>query len=109
MAILLVLLWLLLAACGIVSLVCFIMVLVKMFQKNETTMGIVCIVTIFCGIGGLLAFILGWINASKWKIQQIMLVWTGCFIATILLYIIIAVVAVATLEAQPALLHFQNM
>ena len=38
--------------CGLVSLVCFIMVLVQMFKRGETTMGIVCIVTLFCCIGG---------------------------------------------------------
>ena len=74
---------------GVGSLVCFILVLIKMFQAGETVMGIVCIVTIFiCGIGGLITFILGWINVSTWRIQQVMLVWTGCIVCYFLLYIL---------------------
>ena len=101
MGILLALLWLLLVACGIVSLVCLILVIIKMFQNNETTMGIVCAVTsIFCGIGWILTFILGWINVAKWKIRQVMLIWTGCFVATIVLWIIIVIVGLAAAGAQ---------
>jgi len=96
---------LLAAACGIGSLVCFIMVLVKMFQNDQTTMGIVCIVLALCtGIGGLIAFVIGWINASKWKIQQLMMIWTGCFIGTLVLYVIAVVIAAA---AAPAGGQFQ--
>jgi hypothetical protein len=41
---------------GITSLVCFVMVLVKMFQNGKTGLGIACIVLVFCcGIGGLIA------------------------------------------------------
>src|SRR5438094_10081132 len=39
------------------ELVCYILVLIKMFQAGEQTMGIICIVlTLCCGIGGLVAF-----------------------------------------------------
>ncbi len=68
------------AICGLVSLVCFILVLIRMFQAGDTVLGIVCIVTIFCGIGGLIAFVMGWVNAAKYSAQQVMLVWTAAFI-----------------------------
>ena len=74
---------------GIGNLVCFILVLIKMFQNDQTVMGIICIVTMFCaGLGVLIAFIVGWINASNWRIQQVMLIWTGCIIGGIVLHIL---------------------
>jgi hypothetical protein len=37
---------------GLASLVCFILVLIKMFQNGQTTLGVVCIVLVLCvGIG----------------------------------------------------------
>ena len=60
------------AIVGIAWLVCFIMVLIKMFQQGQTGLGIACIVLVFCvGIGGLIAFIFGWINAQKWPVWQL--------------------------------------
>ena len=73
------LLGLLAFAFGIGSLICFIMVLVKMFQNGQTGLGIVCIVV--CCIGGLVAFIYGWMKSAEWELQNVMLVWTGCIIA----------------------------
>lgn len=74
---------------GLGSLICFILTLIKMFQNDETTMGIVCIVTLLlCGLGGLITFIVGWINASKWQNQQVMAIWTCCFVANIVLTIL---------------------
>ena len=68
------------------SLVCFIMVVVKMFQNGDTTMGIVCLVLIPCvGIGGLVAFVVGWMRAGAWNIQNIMTVWTVCMVGGIVL------------------------
>ncbi len=80
------------------GLVCFILVLIKMFQSGETAMGIVCIVTfILCGLGMLIAFILGWINVSNWRIQQVMLIWTGCFVCGILLNILLFALGAAAM------------
>jgi hypothetical protein len=71
---------------GLASLVCFILVLVRMFQVGQTGLGIVCIVLVFCvGIGGLVAFIVGWINANQWGIRNIMMAWTACFIVGVAL------------------------
>ena len=110
MAILAGLLMLVSVLCGIGSLVCFILVLIKMFQNNETTMGIVCIVTIFCGLGGLIAFVVGWINAGKWQIQQIMIAWTGCFIGGTVLYLIgLAMLTASGVGEFNADFHVQQM
>jgi hypothetical protein len=67
---------------GLGFLVCFIIVLVKMFQNGHTVLGIVCIIC--CGIGGLVAFIYGWVKSSEWGIQNVMIIWTICFILTII-------------------------
>ena len=70
------------SAAGIGSLICFILVLVKMFQNGQTVLGIVCIVC--CGIGGLIAFVYGWIKSGEWGIQKVMLIWTVCIILQII-------------------------
>jgi hypothetical protein len=75
---------LLAALCGILiiaNLVCFILVLVKMFQAGQTGLGVVCIILYICtGIGGLIAFIVGWMNATKWQIKNVMIAWTAIWI-----------------------------
>jgi hypothetical protein len=61
---------------GLASLICWIMVLVKMFKTQESPlMGIIGIVT--CGLW---AFIWGWMNAGKYAIKNIMLIWTVAII-----------------------------
>jgi hypothetical protein len=71
--------------CGIVSLVCYILVIVQMFQRGKTGMGIACLLLLLlCGLGGLIAFIYGWMNANEWRIKNIMLVWTGCIVVSLL-------------------------
>jgi hypothetical protein len=70
---------------NVANLVCFILVLVKMFQANETTLGIVCIVLALCtGIGTLIAFIYGWIRATQWNIKNVMIAWTAIWILSII-------------------------
>jgi hypothetical protein len=75
---------------GIVFLVwlaCFIMVIIKMFQNNDTGLAIACIVLAFCGIGGLIAFIMGWVKSAQYGIKNIMFAWTGAIVALIVLQI----------------------
>ena len=60
----------------IISLVCFIIVLVKMFQNGKTGLGILCIVLVCCGVGELVAFIYGWIKAADWNIRNVMIAFT---------------------------------
>ena len=69
---------------GIGSLVCFILVLIRMFQAGQTGLGIVCIVLAFClGIGSLIAFIMGWVNARRWGVTNVMTIWTVCIVVGI--------------------------
>lgn len=56
-------------AVGIVSLVCWIMILVKIFKQN-VGLGIL---GIFCSI---FAFIYGWVKVKEFNAQKIMTVWT---------------------------------
>ena len=50
---------------GIGSLVCLIMVIIQIFQHGQTGLGIVCAVgVLFCGIGALVTFVVGWMNSS---------------------------------------------
>jgi hypothetical protein len=70
---------------GIVSLVCYILVLIQMFQHGQTGLGIACIVLLFCcGIGALIAFIYGWVNARQWNIRNIMMIWTVCVVINLI-------------------------
>jgi hypothetical protein len=68
---------LMIAAASVVSIICFIVVIVQMFQHGATTMGIVCIVlTLCCGLGALIAFIYGWVKAREWNMMNLMIVWS---------------------------------
>jgi hypothetical protein len=65
---------------GLVSIVCFIMVVVKMFQNGKSGLGIATILLLCCGIGGLVAFIYGWMKSTEWNIRNLMLAWTVAII-----------------------------
>lgn len=95
-----VLLMLLLVICVIGSLACYVMVIIKMFSKDESTMGIVCLVTLLCGVGGLIAFVYGWMKSGEWGTKNLMLAWTGCFVGTILVYLAMIAMAVGQMEIQ---------
>lgn len=56
--------------CSLGSLICFIIVLVKMFQTAGPLQGILGLIC------GLWCFIWGWMNAGKLGIKNIMLIWT---------------------------------
>ena len=74
---------------SLVSLACFVMVVVKMFQNGQTGLGIACIVLVLCaGIGALIAFIYGWIKSGEWNIKNLMLIWTACIVVNIILTIV---------------------
>lgn len=55
---------------GIGSLICFIIVLVKLFQQKGALHGILGLIC------GLYTFIWGWMNAARLNIKNIMLIWT---------------------------------
>jgi hypothetical protein len=60
-------------------LVCFIMVLIKMFQNEGALKGILGLIC------SLYAFIWGWMNATKLGIKNIMMIWTLLIIVAIIL------------------------
>jgi fucose permease len=70
---------------GLGYLVCFILVVLQMFKREKTGIAIVCLVLICC-VGGLIAFIFGWIKNKEWTITNIMLIWTVCWIMIIVGY-----------------------
>ena len=55
---------------SIVCLVCWVMVLIKMFPAEGALKGVLAIIC------GLYAFIWGWMNASRFNLRNIMVVWT---------------------------------
>ena len=66
---------------AIPSLVCLVLVIVNMFQSGKTGLGIATIVlTFLCGIGGLIAFVWGWMNIGG----KVMIAWTVLAIAGII-------------------------
>ena len=60
----------------LVSVICWIIVLIKQFQNGGVVHGIIGIIT--CGIWTL---IWGWMNATKLGIKNIMLIWTVVYVA----------------------------
>ncbi len=85
---------------GLASLVCFIMVVIQIFQHGQTVLGIVTIVLACCGIGGLIALIVGWINATNWGIRNLMLIWTVLIVVGIILNVITPNPYIADLRRQ---------
>ena len=100
MAVLAILLYLLAFVVGIGSLVCFVMVVVQMFKHDQTGLGVACIVLLFCGIGGLIAFVYGWMKNKEWNLQKIMLIWTVCIAVGLLVNIVLIGVG-ASMAANP--------
>ncbi len=75
--------------------ICFLSVLIKLFQSGEKAMGIASIVLLpFLGLGGLIAFIAGWVNSSYWRNRPEMIVWACCIIG-ILVTLLVAYVTVS--------------
>jgi hypothetical protein len=64
------------------SLVCFIIVLIKLFQNEGALKGILGLIC------GLYTFIWGWMNATKLGIKNIMMIWTVLLILSIVINMI---------------------
>ena len=63
-------------------LVCFIIVLIKLFQENGILHGILGLIC------GLYTFIWGWMNANKLGIKNIMMIWTLLLILLIIFNVV---------------------
>lgn len=59
-------------------LICFIIVLIKLFQENGALHGILGLIC------GLYTFIWGWMNANRLNIRNIMIIWTLLIIVSII-------------------------
>jgi hypothetical protein len=72
-----------LAAIG--SLVCCVLVWIKMFHYGETTRAIIYIATTFVfGIGALLTLLWGVRKHTEWSLQTVMNSWAVCIIVNLL-------------------------
>ena len=74
---------------SLISLVCFILVLIKMFQDNKTGLAVACIVLGFCfGIGEIMALVFAWQNAGRWRLSQnFLMIFTVALVAFYVLYV----------------------
>jgi hypothetical protein len=61
-----------------VSLICWIMVLIKMFPAEGALKGVLAIIC------GLYAFIWGWMNASTHNLRNVMIAWTVAIIVSVI-------------------------
>jgi len=79
---------------SIVSICCYFFVIYQMFDKAETVMGIVCLVGIcVLGLGGLVAFVYGWIKAREWEIVPVMGIWSAAIVTNIAIAVAQALMA----------------
>lgn len=73
----------LLLVVGLGSLICWIIVLTKLFPAGGPLLGIL---GILCG---LYAFIWGWMNAGQQGLKKIMQIWTACIVVGIVLNVVV--------------------
>jgi hypothetical protein len=69
---------------GLGSLICWVIILVQMFQKDtvlKAILGIIC---------GLWAFIWGWMNLEKHGQKTVMIVWSLCFVIGVIANVMVA-------------------
>jgi len=70
---------------GIGCLICFIIVVIKLFQNEGALKGILGLIC------GLYTFIWGWMNSDKLGIRNIMMIWTLLIIIQLLLNFVFGV------------------
>src|SRR4051812_2477189 len=87
---------------GLGALICYIMVVIKMFQNGKTGPGLFSTLgLLLCGLGYLFAFIYGWMKAGEWRIKNLMLAWTVLILVNIIL-------TAVTVPAQLQVIQQQN-
>lgn len=67
---------------SLASLACWIIVLTKLFPDKGIGWGI------FGVICGIYTFIWGWQNVERHDLKNVMLIWTGAFVANVLLRVV---------------------
>ena len=80
---------------GIVSLICWIKVLIALFKKEGVGLGILGII---CGI---FAFIWGWVKNKETGLKTTMIWWTICLVASIALWLVAAASIVGLAASSP--------
>src|SRR6185312_6877655 len=62
----------------LVATICYIVLIVKTFQHERTTMGVTLILTFFCFCcpGFITGLVHGWMRAGAWKMKSLMTVYT---------------------------------
>lgn len=73
--------------CSLGSFVCFIIMLIPLFQEKGPLHGIL---GILCG---LYTFIWGWMNATRLNKKNVMLIWTALMVASVVLNVIAGISA----------------
>ena len=85
---------------GLGSLVCWILVLIKMFPAEGALKGILAIIT--CG---LYAFVWGWMKNAEHNLKKVMIVWTVIAVLNIIVAILIQVAAGVLANVSEALTY----
>ncbi|QDU98337.1 hypothetical protein [Lignipirellula cremea] len=67
-------------------LVCAILVILSMFKHSDSTLGIISIVALFCGVGILVTFIIGWVKVGDYHIKNLMIAYSGLWVVAFLTY-----------------------
>jgi len=82
-----ILIWLLAMATSVVSIICWILVLTKLFPAEGPLKGILGII---CGIYTL---VWGWMNADQYNIRKIMQLWTACIVLGIIFQVLMVMMS----------------
>jgi uncharacterized membrane protein len=81
---------------GLGCLICWIIVLIKMFQNEGALKGILGIICV------LYAFIWGWMNSERFGIRNIMMIWTLLAIIQLVLNFVFGVAMIPGYPPRPA-------
>ena len=81
---------------GLASLVCFIIVLIKLFKAKGALHGILGILS--CG---LYPFIWGWMNATTLNIKNIMILWSILWVVAMILNFMFPGAAISQMQTAP--------
>ncbi len=80
---------------GIGCLICFIIVLIKLFQNEGALKGILGLIC------GLYTFIWGWMNSDRLGIRNIMMIWTLLIIVQLILNFVFGVAMIPGYPPRP--------
>jgi hypothetical protein len=81
---------------GIGCLICYVIVLIKLFQNEGALKGILGIIC------GLYTFVWGWMNADRLGVKNIMMIWTLLLIIQLVLNFVFGVAIIPGYPPNPA-------